>query len=467
MDVEYVIGPPGTGKTHYIEKLIRERSRNDYVYLTYNRSMAREARNRIGGDERQIGTVHSIMAKMNGYGPFLKAEDQIKWAEQMGLTYPKRKTVDYEDGKTDLERFLAWYDASCQLMRGFHQPLGERLNMGMLKKSYEDMKEETGRMDYTDILTNAAQGHYRTGDLYVDEAQDFTPLMWSIIDKFDSDTLTVVGDPSQSIYSFKGVSLMHFVNRVKKTDYKVLQTTHRYSSSLVELADRALGMGKVIPASYTGTGTTEIDRYSMRHFPQLEGTKAILTRTNQMAEWVADNFDFAVVPIKKEHSYGNGWTRRAFEIGRIMRDWPPKNPEDFKYIVEHSPASLWQRGTKARVKREPTIFSYDMMKKKLTPQDIIGMMDIKQREKENAIRLTRENVPVVYCDTIHAAKGLEFAHVMLVMDIPKRIEMDFSPEEHRILYVGMTRARKSLNFVYFGELDGSYYIPGHVKTVYA
>jgi GTPase SAR1 family protein len=466
METDYVIGPPGTGKTHYIEKLIRERGTQNYVYLTYNRSMAREARSRIGGDESHIGTVHSIMAKMNGFGPYLKSEDQIEWAEQMGLTYPKKKSMD-DDGKTELERFLAWYDASYQLMRGFRQPLGERLNMGFLKDSYESMKRKAKKMDYTDILVNAVEGYYRTGDLYVDEAQDFTPLMWSIIDRFDADTLTVVGDPSQSIYSFKGVSLTHFVNRIKKTDYKVLQMTHRYSSSLVELADRALGMGKVIPASYTGTGITEIDRYSMRQFPMLEGTKAILTRTNQMAQWIANNFDFAVVPIKKEHSYANGWTKRAFEIGRIMKEWPPKKPEDFRYIVEHSPASLWQRGTKAKVRREPTIFSYDMMKRKLTPQDIIGMMDIRQNEKENAIRLTRENVPVVFCDTIHAAKGLEFAHVMLVMDIPKKIEMDFSPEEHRILYVGMTRARKSLNFVYFGELDGTYYIPGHVKTIYA
>ena len=45
-----VIGAPGTGKTAFIERLIKERSTNDFLYLTYNKSMAIAAEQRIGSE---------------------------------------------------------------------------------------------------------------------------------------------------------------------------------------------------------------------------------------------------------------------------------------------------------------------------------------------------------------------------------------------------------------------------------
>ena len=173
-----------------------------------------------------------------------------------------------------------------------------------------------------------------------------------------------------------------------------------------------------------------------------------------------------MIPINHEHGYGNGWTQQTFRIAEIMRKWPNIDASEFAYIVEHSPASLWVRGTKAKVKKEPTIFSYDMLREKMGPIEIINRMDIPDKAKVNAKRLLMENVPVVYCDTIHAAKGLEFDHVMLTLDLPQMIADAMTPEEYRILYVGMTRARKSIQFLDTGFYKGSYRIPGVAKTLY-
>ena len=76
------------------------------------------------------------------------------------------------------------------------------------------------------------------------------------------------------------------------------------------------------------------------------------------------------------------------------------------------------------MKKEPTIFSYDMLREKMGPVEIINRMDIPDRVKINVKRLLMENVPVVYCDTIHAAKGLEFDHVMLTLDLPQLCFID-------------------------------------------
>ena len=54
---------------------------------------------------------------------------------------------------------------------------------------------------------------------------------------------------------------------------------------------------------------------------------------------------------------------------------------------------------------------------------------------------------------------------MLITDIPKAIEDQFSVEENRILYVGLTRARKSVNFENIGYYKGNYEIPGHAKVL--
>jgi hypothetical protein len=463
MESYTIIGPPGTGKTHRIEQLIKQNGTDDFLYLTYNRSMAKGARERIEADKHHVATIHSAMSSLNGIGPFVESKDIKAFCDKYGLTYPKGMRI-LEDGETDWERFSRYYDTVINTMKKPYQPMNERMSMRYLFDAWKKYKDEIKKFDYTDVLEIGSQRTYYKRYLYIDEAQDLSPLMWKIVDNIKCEKRYIVGDPHQSIYGFRGIDVKEFVKRADR--YEILGESHRYGDNLRKLAEMALSEGTVMRMPYIGLGETKIDMYSLRDMVKLDGSKAILCRTTNLAKNIANQLPYAVIPINHEHGYGNGWTQQTFRIAEIMRKWPSIDASEFAYIVEHSPASLWVRGTKAKVKKEPTIFSYDMLREKMGPVEIINRMDIPDRVKNNVKRLLMENVPVVYCDTIHAAKGLEFDHVMLTLDLPQMIADAMTPEEYRILYVGMTRARKSIQFLDTGFYKGSYRIPGVAKTLY-
>ena len=455
-----VIGPPGTGKTYYIEQMIKTINNSNYLYLTYNVSMAQHARMMIEDDRHKIGTIHSIMAQKNGIiPPFIKTEDQIQFAKKYGLTYAK--SLDEWTGQSELERFLRYYDRTENLMEKPRQPANETLNMPYLFYEYKKWKELQGKKDYTDILIEASKNKYYADIVFVDEAQDLSPLMWKIIDNIECSKRYIVGDPHQSINEFRGVRIQDFIKRIgKKT---ILEKSYRFGDNIRVLGDAILGRARLIDIQYRGIGNTEIDRHDINSFTRLPGSKAILCRTNALANMLANRLPYAMIPINPEHGYGNGWTKTTFKIAEIMRKWPNINAEEFRYIVEHSPADLWVRGTKSKVKKEMTLFSYDLMKRRMSPLEIVGKLNIDQKAKDNARRLMVDNVPVIYIDTIHAAKGLEWDHVIIANDFPQKLEIN--DEERRLFYVAVTRAKKTLDFIRAGYYQSAFPLPVNPKTL--
>ena len=455
-----VIGPPGTGKTYYIEQMIKTINNSNYLYLTYNVSMAQHARMMIEDDRHKIGTIHSIMAQKNGIiPPFIKTEDQIQFAKKYGLTYAK--SLDEWTGQSELERFLRYYDRTENLMEKPRQPANETLNMPYLFYEYKKWKELQGKKDYTDILIEASKNKYYADIVFVDEAQDLSPLMWKIIDNIECEKRYIVGDPHQSINEFRGVRIEDFIKRIgKKT---ILEKSYRFGDNIRVLGDAILGRARLIDIQYRGIGNTEIDRHDINSFARLPGSKAILCRTNALANMLANRLPYAMIPINPEHGYGNGWTKTTFKIAEIMRKWPNINAEEFRYIVEHSPADLWVRGTKSKVKKEMTLFSYDLMKRRMSPLEIVGKLNIDQKAKDNARRLMVDNVPVIYIDTIHAAKGLEWDHVIIANDFPQKLEIN--DEERRLFYVAVTRAKKTLDFIRAGYYQSAFPLPVNPKTL--
>ncbi|EJZ20766.1 double-strand break repair helicase AddA [Rhizobium sp. Pop5] len=138
--------------------------------------------------------------------------------------------------------------------------LADRLN-----QDYEELKKQRSQLDFEDLITRTAdlltKGgvgpwiHYKLDrgidHILVDEAQDTSPIQWSVIQSLAEDffsgesarpivrTLFAVGDEKQSIYSFQGARPERFSEESDRTRRRVSDSGQSFSSIRLPLSFRS------------------------------------------------------------------------------------------------------------------------------------------------------------------------------------------------------------------------------------
>jgi DNA helicase-2/ATP-dependent DNA helicase PcrA len=131
--------------------------------------------------------------------------------------------------------------------------------MARVFEEYERRKTVAGRIDFEDVLLlmvalleaqPEVAAHVRSGlrHITVDEYQDASPLQQRLLDGWlgENTNLCVVGDPSQTIYSFAGADaslLTGFGSRYPSATVVRLPRTYRCSPEITECANRVLAAG--------------------------------------------------------------------------------------------------------------------------------------------------------------------------------------------------------------------------------
>ena len=137
--------------------------------------------------------------------------------------------------------------------------LAERLEE--VYQGYEDAKAAAGLVDFEDILllnaglirdnlAVAEQVRQQCRWLTVDEYQDVSPLQQQVLEGWlgGRDELCVVGDPSQTVYTFAGATsdyLLGFRNRWPEATLLQLTRSYRCSPQIIDLANAVLADGDV------------------------------------------------------------------------------------------------------------------------------------------------------------------------------------------------------------------------------
>lgn len=191
-----IIGRPGNGKTTTLPSLINgyisEGNRSSgFVYLTYSRSMANQAKQKFGLDPKNgamVGTFHSIGSKFLGWHPSQRGNEDDgdfptermldEFCDRKGIqkVSPLKIDFDEDDGVDEFSQIMSAYNLSRNKMGDSKPPDyldSIRFDPDFIVDKLEKEKARLGKHDYTDILEASLDLDYSSIDfLIVDEAQD-------------------------------------------------------------------------------------------------------------------------------------------------------------------------------------------------------------------------------------------------------------------------------------------------------
>ncbi|HEY5514848.1 MAG TPA: ATP-dependent DNA helicase UvrD2 [Pengzhenrongella sp.] len=371
----------------------------------------------------------------------------------------------------------------------------DRQGVARLIAAYEEAKTERGVIDFEDVLlmladmlntrrdvAEAVRGQYRR--FVVDEYQDVSPLQQYLLDQWlgGREELCVVGDPSQTIYSFTGASPYHLLTFAKThPTAQVVRLVRDYRSTpqVVGLANRLLaesgrrgGQGLELiaqrpsgpPVGFTvydddeaeGTGiAARIGRLLAA------GTRAseiaVLYRTNAQSE----GFEQALAAAGIGYLVRGGerfFVRREVREAMVLLRGAGRAADAETPMTEVVRNVLLSAGWSdqppaargAARERWESMQALVALADDLAAHHQASLADLVAELDERASAQHAPTVEGVTLASLHAAKGLEWQAVFLVgmseglMPISLAETEEAVAEERRLLYVGITRAREHL-----------------------
>jgi DNA helicase-2/ATP-dependent DNA helicase PcrA len=411
-----------------------------------------------------IASLANALPPPHRFMPRSELAGEIEWAKNR-LVPP----VGYLD---ELER------------TGHAAPIPPEL-MLRIYEGYERRKERTGRFDFEDMLGLAVRlfdEHRAAVDevrgrflaFTVDEYQDVNPLQQALLDRWlgRRDELCVVGDDYQTIYGFTGASpehLLSFPERFPRATIVRLEENYRSTPQVLmvanALAPRLGGFRKelraTVPDGPSPTARPHLDtaaevRSIVREAARLhdDGVPyeeiAVLYRINARSEPFEEAFAAAGIPYQvRDGSFLRRPGPRSV-LARLRR----ASTADVAAAVEHATDAVgFDPGSEPddaeEVTRQADLARLRALASEFAAArpdgDLAGFVE--ELARRFSVERSGRGVNLL---TYHRAKGLEFDAVFLPRLLDKelpfrsgRAEAD-PEEERRLLYVGITRARRHL-----------------------
>jgi DNA helicase II / ATP-dependent DNA helicase PcrA len=484
-----VFGPPGSGKTNFLLSIVEQELASgtnpmDMGYFAFTRKAATEARDRaiqkfphlnaktdfpwfrtlhslayhclgVSNKDLMSGTDYAVFAKETG----LKVSANVETGEDFIVQADNAILNEINIARIRSEDLRTHYNKSDMEIEWFHFEFVER--------AYRRFKAANMLMDFTDLLERVAESPERLPELKVliiDEAQDLSRLQWKLVTTLQNkaERTYIAGDDDQAVFNWAGADVQSFLSYDGQV--KVLNQSYRVPAKVHQLADTIVNRiqnrqeKKWSPRSEKG----EIHYYSQ--FEQVDISKGewlIMASTNYMLNdlhtWIksqgllferqgqrsiADSVVAAVV----------GWERlrKGLEI----------NYDALQKIYKNLPAEAVKRGFKSLRTAEPDkMYSMQNLKDNhgLLTDEVWhkALTKIGEDKRAYLISVLRRGIKLseqapIRLSTIHGAKGGEADNVLLMTDLSPRFAKDYArnaDDINRLLYVGVTRTRKTLHIV--------------------
>jgi len=353
-------------------------------------------------------------------------------------------------------------------------PIDEREAMNMMKYkrfllTMREFKNDTGMLDFSDMLEHTLK-HGPATEVkvaIVDEAQDLSKIQWQFVETLFSevDELYIAGDDDQAIYRWSGADLDTFLNlqgerKVLERSWRLPRQIWSYSNQFTSRisnryekkwrSDDRDGVVKFLedpkyaPVSEGGEWLILV-----RNIYQMKGIEELCV--NGGIPYTAKGRDAVKEPhmraikhwegLRKGMTIGKGDAQNLYnhmrgtvDVKRGHKDFEGTHAEEFTMnsLQEHhgllvNPDHNW----------------WDALSR--IPIDVRGYYRRIRRRGEQIVGKPRVNI-----STIHGVKGGEADNVLLLNSMAYRTRKDYDrnpDDEHRVFYVGATRAKKNLYLV--------------------
>ncbi len=268
-----VLAGAGTGKTRVITRRIAHGietgafSPGRVMAVTFTSKAAGEMRMRLRGlgvDGVSARTFHSAaLAQLNFFWPTLAGDsvpsivdNKVKVlahaADSLGID-PDVATLRDVAGEIEWRKVTLRSIEAYALARPGGVGRLELSRVVELQRAYEKLKDERRQLDFEDVLLACAgmleaephiakAVHEQYRHFTVDEFQDVSPLQYRLLELWlgDRSDLCVVGDASQTVYSFAGADarfLLDFETRHPGAKLVRLESNHRSDAAILAVAN--------------------------------------------------------------------------------------------------------------------------------------------------------------------------------------------------------------------------------------
>jgi len=430
--------------------------------------------------ERKVGFVARLVPRVNDRTTPLELVSEIEWAKARRITPDKYAEAAETHART---------------------PPMEPLRVARVYEDYEAAKAKRNLIDFDDILIlcgrmlqrdrSAAEAfRWSFRHLFVDEFQDVNPLQFALLKVFAGPEphLCVVGDSRQAIYAWNGADssyLDNFGDHFPGAESVSLQMNYRSTPEILRCASAVLPtQAKLVPTLPGGPAPTIAshadDKAEARAIARMlrnahtQRTRwrdmAVLVRTNAQVALLANALADAEVPVAAR---GEGklierpevldaidqMRRQGQSLDTSLDDlaFRLESPEDLDADDQITDAT-GEESTDgdgridAGSERRQLLEAFIRLGRDHLAVDpnasVQSFVDALKAGSNEAATAGGDRVDVT---TFHQAKGLEWDVVHLagmergLSPIGHAKTPDALAEEHRLIYVGLTRAKRQLH----------------------
>ena len=488
-----ILGPPGCGKTYRLMQVINEAlSRGispwEIGFLSFTRKAVHEARDRAAQefgfqpkDMPYFKTLHALGFHLLGLkkDDVMGAADWKQFAAELGMEI-KGESTDLDElggivnsGAGDGDKYLRIIERAKMRRVSLEQEVREAehedISFPMLRKVeallaiYRNQLNKVTFVDMLEMFVDFGEAP-RLKLLIIDEAQDLVPLQWEMVAKLmeNSEDVYFAGDDDQAIHRWAGVNVRLFLEC--SPNIQVLDQSFRLPRSVFDLSQRVVHrIRNRVPKDYYPVDRDGRVRFEPHqgYLDLTQGSWTLMTRVNYMAQqWGEDlRQDGFLFSVNGRRSIRESLTDAIDTWRRLAAGGTIHAGELKKLYTQLAPGTL-KRGAKKLVEAaDPQLgYNIDDLQRSFGLQagdsaDALSVVKMNDNERTyiRALQRRGEDVtqdPRIKVGTIHSNKGGEDDNVAVYLGTTRAAaESPYPDDEHRVFYVGFTRAKNNLHVI--------------------